>query len=176
MELREGTVEREKARVVDRNDMIIQTMSTFASLTVHCARCHDHKYDPIPQKDYYRLAGVFASTNYHAYPEVGKDVVEEYDKKKKELDEREKAAKEFEDQAATLKSQALFSLTEDYMVAAWRVGSEKHSSVASIADKYRLDPEMLDRWVKFLKKKPANYSYLVPWQKMVASGGDLDQA
>jgi len=60
MELREGTVEREKARVVDRNDMIIQTMSTFASLTVHCARCHDHKFDPIPQKDYYRLEAVFS--------------------------------------------------------------------------------------------------------------------
>jgi hypothetical protein len=60
MELREGTVEREKARVVDRNDMVIQTMSTFASLTVHCARCHDHKFDPIPQKDYYRLEAVFS--------------------------------------------------------------------------------------------------------------------
>ncbi len=60
MELREGTIEREKAREVDRNDMIIQTMSTFASLTVHCARCHDHKFDPIPQKDYYRLDAVFA--------------------------------------------------------------------------------------------------------------------
>jgi Protein of unknown function (DUF1553)/Protein of unknown function (DUF1549)/Planctomycete cytochrome C len=31
-------------------------------LSVACARCHDHKFDPIPQKDYYRLAGVFAST------------------------------------------------------------------------------------------------------------------
>jgi len=60
MELREGTVEREKARSVDRNDMVIQTMSTFASLTVHCARCHDHKFDPIPQKDYYRLEAVFS--------------------------------------------------------------------------------------------------------------------
>ncbi len=60
MELREGTVEREKAREVDRNDMVIQTMSTFASLTVHCARCHDHKFDPIPQKDYYRLDAIFS--------------------------------------------------------------------------------------------------------------------
>ena len=31
-------------------------------LTVQCARCHDHKYDPIPQKDYYALAGIFRST------------------------------------------------------------------------------------------------------------------
>src|SRR5262249_19210425 len=36
------------------------TFSTFQSLTVHCARCHDHKFDPITQKDYYRLQAVFA--------------------------------------------------------------------------------------------------------------------
>src|SRR5207244_11976078 len=36
------------------------TVSTFVSLTAHCARCHDHKFDPIPQKDYYRLQAVFA--------------------------------------------------------------------------------------------------------------------
>jgi hypothetical protein len=36
--------------------------STFLGLTVACARCHDHKFDPITQADYYALAGVFAST------------------------------------------------------------------------------------------------------------------
>jgi hypothetical protein len=36
--------------------------STFLGLTVGCARCHDHKFDPITQQDYYALAGVFAST------------------------------------------------------------------------------------------------------------------
>ena len=41
----------------------IQTVGgTFLGLTVGCARCHDHKFDPIPQQDYYALAGVFAST------------------------------------------------------------------------------------------------------------------
>jgi hypothetical protein len=35
--------------------------STFLGLTVACARCHDHKFDPIPTQDYYALAGVFAS-------------------------------------------------------------------------------------------------------------------
>ena len=38
-------------------------MSTFSSLTVHCARCHDHKFDPIPQRDYYRLQAVFAGVD-----------------------------------------------------------------------------------------------------------------
>jgi Protein of unknown function (DUF1553)/Protein of unknown function (DUF1549)/Planctomycete cytochrome C len=60
VELREGTVEKEKTRLLDRDDMVSNTIATFQSLTVHCARCHDHKFDPIPQRDYYRLQAVFA--------------------------------------------------------------------------------------------------------------------
>ena len=62
-ELREGTVDKAKARLIDRDDMLANTMSTFVSLTVHCARCHDHKFDPIPQHDYYRLQAVFAGVD-----------------------------------------------------------------------------------------------------------------
>ena len=42
------------------DDMIAATASSFLGLTVHCARCHDHKFDPIPQKDYYRLQSALA--------------------------------------------------------------------------------------------------------------------
>ncbi len=45
---------------LDRDDIVTQTMSTFASATAHCARCHDHKFDPISQEDYYSLQAVFA--------------------------------------------------------------------------------------------------------------------
>jgi hypothetical protein len=51
------------ARYNDRDDMVSTAMSTFVSLTVHCARCHDHKFDPIPQRDYYRLQAVFAGVD-----------------------------------------------------------------------------------------------------------------
>ncbi len=44
----------------DRIDVVTRG---FMGLTVTCARCHDHKYDPIPTKDYYSLYGVFASSN-----------------------------------------------------------------------------------------------------------------
>jgi hypothetical protein len=48
------------AQNLDRDDMVAGVAATFLSLTVGCARCHDHKFDPIPQKDYYRLQAVFA--------------------------------------------------------------------------------------------------------------------
>ena len=43
-------------------DQIDVTTKAFLGLTVACARCHDHKFDPIPTKDYYSLYGVFANT------------------------------------------------------------------------------------------------------------------
>src|SRR5213075_1434489 len=44
------------------NDRIDVVTKGFLGLTVTCARCHDHKFDPIPQQDYYSLHGIFASS------------------------------------------------------------------------------------------------------------------
>jgi hypothetical protein len=75
VELREGTVDKKITRNLDRDDMVMSTMATFASLTVHCARCHEHKFDPISQEDYYSLQAVFAGVEradrpYNVEPEI----------------------------------------------------------------------------------------------------------
>ncbi len=51
------------------DDTIDNLGKAFLGLSVSCARCHDHKFDPIPQKDYYALYGIFESTHY-AFPGV----------------------------------------------------------------------------------------------------------
>lgn len=51
---------RRLARAEDLDDMVTTVMSATIGLTVNCARCHDHKFDPIPQRDYYNLWAVFA--------------------------------------------------------------------------------------------------------------------
>ena len=59
----DSTSEREVSFVSDRVDVMADEIDVFSStvlgLTVKCARCHSHKYDPIPQRDYYRLTAVF---------------------------------------------------------------------------------------------------------------------
>src|SRR5207253_3763530 len=55
--------DREQALYDDLDDVVSTTGQTFLGLTVGCARCHDHKLDPIPQKDYYRLLAFFAAVN-----------------------------------------------------------------------------------------------------------------
>ncbi len=55
-------------RADDLDDMVNATASAFLGLTVNCARCHDHKFDPIAQADYYRLASIFAGVNHADRP------------------------------------------------------------------------------------------------------------
>jgi mono/diheme cytochrome c family protein len=50
------------------HDMVSTTASTFLGLTVGCARCHNHKFDPIPQADYYGLKAVFAGVSHGERP------------------------------------------------------------------------------------------------------------
>lgn len=63
VELREGTLDKAITRNLDRDDMVATVMNTFTGLTVQCARCHDHKFDPITQEDYYSLQAAFAAVD-----------------------------------------------------------------------------------------------------------------
>ncbi len=54
------TADYRLAQYLDRDDIVSNVMTTFVSTTVHCARCHDHKFDPVSQVDYYGLQAVFA--------------------------------------------------------------------------------------------------------------------
>ena len=60
-EVSEDKVDGKIARNLDRDDMVSTTMSAFTSLTVQCARCHDHKFDPVNMREYYGLQSVFAA-------------------------------------------------------------------------------------------------------------------
>lgn len=60
-EVPESKIDGKIARNLDRDDMVTSTMNTFCSVTVQCARCHNHKFDPITQEHYYSLQSVFAA-------------------------------------------------------------------------------------------------------------------
>ena len=57
--------DREQARFDGLDDLVATTGQVFLGLTIDCARCHDHKLDPIPQKDYYRLLAFFRNVNHY---------------------------------------------------------------------------------------------------------------
>ncbi len=71
-EVPETKLDGKIARHLDRDDMVQNAIGTVCSLTIQCAQCHNHKFDPISQEDYYSLHAVFAGidrTEVDYYPD-----------------------------------------------------------------------------------------------------------
>ncbi len=166
----------EVTRADERHDRVDVVSRGFLGLTAGCARCHDHKYDPIPQKDYYSLAGVFASSVYHEYPQTPKSVSAAYDAQEKKLKDKEKLLNEITQEESAHLAETLVLQIAKYMQAAWRVAGEPKDPPAKVVEEEKLDYELLDRFVKFLAKPPRFYPYLEAWQAAIKKGGTKEQA
>ncbi|MDA0810203.1 MAG: DUF1553 domain-containing protein [Planctomycetota bacterium] len=75
---------RRSARSLDLDDMATQVMTATMAMTVNCARCHDHKLDPVSQQEYYQLQAVFAAVRRDDRV-VSEAALEQYDARKQEL-------------------------------------------------------------------------------------------
>jgi len=166
----------EVTRADERHDRVDVVSRGFLGLTVGCARCHDHKYDPIPTTDYYALAGVFLNTTYKEYPLVPKAVAEEYNEQDKKIEKKEKLLAEFLRVESEQLGETLALQASKYMAAAWRVTGEPKEEIARVVDAEKLDYELFDRWLKFLAKPPKFYPHLSKWQEMVKRGGTEAEA
>lgn len=75
---------RRSARALDLDDMLTQVITASIGMTINCARCHDHKLDPISQQEYYQLAAVFAGVKREDRV-VSEKALQEYTTAKAEL-------------------------------------------------------------------------------------------
>ena len=166
----------EVTRADERHDRVDVVSRGFLGLTVGCARCHDHKYDPIPQRDYYSLAGVFLNSPYHEYPLAPKSVVDEYKAAEKKKKAKQDLLSDFTQTESRQLAETLALQSSKYMLAAWKVTGERKADAAQVAAEDKLDYELLQRWVRFLGKPPKFYPYLKKWQEMIKEGGSEDEA
>jgi len=149
----------------DRVDMVTRG---FMAMTVACAQCHDHKFDPIPTEDYYSLLGIFNSTKIDEHPLVGHDVVEEYQAKKKLADEAKAKLDEFLATQSRQLVDAFAAQTEAYIVAAWRMSGPENASTKAVANESGLDQETLENWTAYLNGPPKEHKLLDGWHKLLA--------
>lgn len=63
VEVPESKIDGRVARNLDRDEMVTNTLNAFCSVTIQCARCHNHKFDPFSQEHYYSLQSVFAAVD-----------------------------------------------------------------------------------------------------------------
>jgi len=147
-------VEPAKARADERHDRVDVLTRGFLGFTVACARCHDHKYDPISNRDYYALAGVFANTEYQEYPLASHEVVEDYKAKQQKVADQEAAIKKVLDAARVRVGELLAKDTERYLRASQPPADDPASNSSA------LDPETLARWVAYMKAPAKEHAYL----------------
>lgn len=84
-----------KATVADEWEEHVDAVGrTFLGLTLACARCHDHKSDPVTAADYYALAGVFASVKLAELPTMGDELWKPVERARSEVAALEKQVKE----------------------------------------------------------------------------------
>lgn len=141
----------------DRIDVV--TRGTMA-LTVQCARCHDHKYDPIPTADYYSLYGVFASCSEKQIP-----IAPASDEFEREVQARDTELEQFIQKTLDTTLHKLRSQVSDYLLAAESL--KDHPDIMDfmfVDNPGEVNRYVLGRWRTYLElKSKRNDAIWAPW-------------
>ena len=191
----EANIKTDETRLDELDDLIATTSGAFLGLTAGCARCHDHKFDPIPQKDYFRLQSVYWNTKYNDLPLVDSAEIDRIKAEQKKFDDltrplkRELSAleKPYVDRLQKEKFDAL----PDYIKAALNTPAEKRTEgqrlqALQIEKAFKVDPmtlkaalseadrakqaELQAQIEKIEEKRP-----LIPSAMAIANGGQLSK-
>ena len=98
--------ERIRERYNELDDILSATGTAFLGLSMGCARCHDHKYDPIPMRDYYRMLAAFNAGERAEVPLLPPAEIPAWRKSQREWEARLEAAKKGGDKAAIRRAEA----------------------------------------------------------------------
>ena len=134
-----------------------------------CARCHDHKFDPISTADYYALAGIFFSTQIATpqtlaqmvrVPLAPKAEVDKFNQYMAGIADKEKEIKQFTDVQYAKVVKDDVSRTAEYLLAAWdyrhRPAERASLTVAELAKDRGLRADALGQWLSYLGWEPVN--------------------
>ncbi|QDU26576.1 Planctomycete cytochrome C [Anatilimnocola aggregata] len=157
-----------KKKVADELDDRVDTVTrALLGLTVSCARCHDHKFDPIPTVDYYSLAAAYNGANLSAEIALASpaQVAAEAQRKKEAAELQAKMDKLTADEGRRLGRQELARLDE-YLLAAWklhvRAERKQPADAEAVARESNLNSFFLVRWTKALAN-PKGIPLLEAW-------------
>ncbi len=165
-----GDADKEKMVTDLVDDQINVVSKAFMGLTVSCARCHDHKFDPISHRDYYALAGIFFST--HIIPDPGVKGGETFMLHTPLLSEAQLAERKAEEKQVAHLQQArenevraeyaalaerMLPQTSAYLMALWDAGALNNTEplltpvLEELASVRQLDARVLKRWSDWIR-------------------------
>jgi hypothetical protein len=168
----------EEERIGERIDTVMQT---FQGLTVGCARCHDHKFDPIPTEDYYALRGVIASTlelgtgaRAERVDHELSPVIDECDDEalrkayQEEVAKVENELREYEDKVWLPKEEKWRKEVGNYLDVLAMTTKERGGLSATDYARSRMDRSVLGAWTQLFQKAGRKFDpILEPWVILV---------
>ena len=158
--------------VVD--EQIDTTSKALLGITLACARCHDHKFDPFPTTDYYAMASIFASTKQfesltgavvsklYFRPIAPDDEVARYEEARKAIAAQKAEIAKVEGKESTRYRDELAPLLADYMLAAFEIYSEGQTAAAA-AERAGLQQDVVERMAEYLKPGRERRPQLEAW-------------
>jgi len=171
--------EKDKALADEWDDRVDTLIRGTQSLTISCARCHDHKYDPFSMADYYGLLGIFASSKYQDRPVVSDEVVESKRKAEAAVKDQQLVIDRFLAEESRHARSQLTGEISNYMLAAWKVKNRQKANprdrkaYSRIAKSDKLSEELIKRWVAYLDEKKdsgaikSERPYLDGWRALI---------
>jgi len=158
----------------DRIDVVTRGLM---GLTVTCARCHDHKYDPVPTADYYSLYGVFRSSVEPLVPPVltPPKATPEYARFSIELSVRQQNLDDLVQQKHSALVEGARTRAGEYLLAAREAASKPAiDDFMLIADPGDLNPAMIVRWQAYLEKLTAKKVAVAKRESSIETGSKCD--
>jgi hypothetical protein len=161
----------DRKRAEEWDDRVDTLTRAFLGLTVSCARCHDHKYDPIPTQDYYSLTGVIASTKNVTIPISPREQVATYETAKAKVAKADQAAKEaLQIESDRIAGEKVEQLPE-YALACWDYNVAKLDQAKLNAEDFaaskKLDPKAFKIIEKFMRSGGGRSAKMQKWYDLL---------
>ena len=176
--------DREKLTMDTIDEQIDSTGKAFMGMSLGCVRCHDHKFDPIKQRDYYALAAIFKSTktfgdtntgaikHWHEYLLDPGDELIDFKVIDAEIARLKKEASDWKNAAMTRLREEAHEKATEYLIACTEFGlADSLIRITEVADKYGLHPRILHHCRRHLDFNQ-QHEVFKPWHQVQQNYSD----
>ena len=182
--LAEPDLQKMQMDIID--EQIDTTGKAFLGMTLGCARCHDHKFDPVTQEDYYALGAIFRGTRslstekmgaikfWYEHSAASPEQIEKKAEHDKELKRRQAAVADFTSKAREGLKFGMWLRAADYLAAATLLPeAAKRADADVVAKRHHLDSAVLLGCRDFLDKH-AEHPVFARWRELAGGGHEED--
>lgn len=168
-QFRKGAAGEAKAKADELEDRVDTLSRGILGLTVSCARCHDHKFDPIPTRDYYSLAAAYNGAVWSERMLASPEAISRHQEWEQKVPQQKKDLENWLAETGRKIGHRSLEKLDTYLIAAWRVRSAQKQQQAideaALASSAGLEPYFVGRLVKSVAAAKEG-EWLEAWRRL----------